>query len=75
MGRHVCDDERCIDTNELAELINMSPVTLAQWRAAGKGPAFFRFGRHIRYRLSEVRAWIDARHIGEARGNALREAP
>ena len=30
-------------------------------RAEGKGPAFYKFGREIRYRQVDIDAWIEAR--------------
>ena len=34
--------------------------TLAQWRHLGKGPAFTKLGKHIRYRRHDVVAWLDS---------------
>lgn len=56
--------ERSIDTNQVADLLGLSAVTLHQWRLHGKGPAFHRFGRQIRYKLGDVLDWRDARAVG-----------
>ncbi|ART69105.1 DNA-binding protein [Mycobacterium dioxanotrophicus] len=42
---------------ELAEREKLPVATLAQWASQGKGPRYARFGRHCRYRLSDVIAW------------------
>lgn len=42
---------------ELASRWKMNPTSLANWRAAGKGPAFIRDGYYIRYPLHEVEKW------------------
>ncbi len=34
--------------------------TLANWRYLGRGPAFLRVGRHVRYRAADVTAWVEA---------------
>jgi hypothetical protein len=43
---------------ETASLIQQSPGTLASWRCAGKGPAFYKLGRKILYSEVDVLAWI-----------------
>ena len=35
--------------------------TAALWRCTGRGPAFTRVGRKIRYRKSVVDAWLESR--------------
>jgi excisionase family DNA binding protein len=34
--------------------------TLYRWRVEGKGPRASKLGRHLRYRKSDVDAWVDA---------------
>lgn len=36
---------------------------LAQWRHKGRGPAFYKLGRKIVYRGSDLNAWADATRI------------
>ena len=45
--------------SELSELLGIPTSTLANWRCAGVGPAYFRVGRHVRYRPADVDAWLD----------------
>lgn len=42
---------------QLAKHLGVTTGTLANWRSKGRGPAFVRAGRSIRYRPSDVRAW------------------
>ena len=44
---------------------------LAQWRHKGVGPAFYRLGRKIVYRGTDLNAWADARRVEP--GNAERD--
>ena len=36
---------------------------LAQWRHKGVGPAFYRMGRKIVYRGSDLNEWADAQRV------------
>lgn len=45
---------------EVAEEYNIPEGTLGQWRYAGRGPKFYRFGKSIRYKRSEIEAWAEA---------------
>ena len=59
------DRERALTTCQAGELIGLATITLAQMRARGDGPRFFRVGkRTIRYRLGDVLAYRDARSAG-----------
>lgn len=47
-------DADLLDTVQAAELLGVSPGTLENWRAEGKGPKFRRVGRLIRYRRGDL---------------------
>lgn len=49
---------RLLDTAQAAEYLRVQVQTLANWRVEGRGPAFVRVGRLIRYRLSAIDAWL-----------------
>lgn len=55
-------DEMIIPSVLAAEL-DVPERTLAQWRYHGRGPAFVRVGRHIRYRRGDVNAWLAANTV------------
>lgn len=42
---------------EVADRLRVPEKTLAQWASQRKGPPYARFGRHCRYRLSDVIDW------------------
>lgn len=50
---------------KLAEHLEVSTGTLANWRSAGTGPTYVRLSGVVRYRVDAVEKWI-------ARGNAPR---
>lgn len=51
---------------EVGERLRVPVKTLAQWACQGKGPRYRIFGRHTRYRLSDVIAWENAQFTGGA---------
>jgi excisionase family DNA binding protein len=43
---------------EVAAFLAVPPKTLAAWASRGEGPKFYRIGRHARYRVEDVEAWL-----------------
>jgi hypothetical protein len=56
---NICDD-RLLTPTEVAEYRGISTHVLAQERCYGGGPRFIRDGRRIRYRASDLAAYIEA---------------
>ncbi len=52
--------ETLIDADVLAEKLDVHRVTIRKWQTSGKIPAPIRIGRTVKWRLSEVDAWITA---------------
>jgi hypothetical protein len=42
----------------------LKKATLANWRAARRGPPFTKFGRLVLYPEAELRAWLKGRQVG-----------
>jgi len=66
--------ETLLSLSDLAERLQVTVQTLYDLRSRGRGPRGFRVGRELRFRLSEVDAWIArmeaddaARHPAPAR--------
>ncbi|MBA3286824.1 MAG: helix-turn-helix domain-containing protein [Acidimicrobiia bacterium] len=53
-----------IDSPELAAMLKVPQRTLDTWAYLGKGPAYRKIGRHRRYRLDEVEAWLESQKHG-----------
>lgn len=51
---------------EVGERLKVPVKTLAQWATRGEGPKYARFGRHCRYRMSDVIDWENSRFGGAA---------
>jgi predicted DNA-binding transcriptional regulator AlpA len=55
-------DDPFVDERTAASVLGLSPRTLQKYRVVGGGPRYSKLGpKSVRYRLSEVNAWADAR--------------
>jgi excisionase family DNA binding protein len=50
--------EPTLSLRELAAQLHVSVQTLYDLRSQGRGPTGFRVGRHLRFRCSEIEAWL-----------------
>lgn len=50
--------DKMLSPDEVAELLGISVRTVYAWRYRGDGPPGFKVGRHVRYRPSDVEAWL-----------------
>ena len=50
--------EPLLDVVELATYLGVPVSTVYDWRTRGKGPAAYRFGKHLKFAVSDVRAWV-----------------
>lgn len=49
-----------VTTQEAARFLALSPHSLECYRAKGTGPAFYKFGKAVRYAIADLQAWIAA---------------
>lgn len=52
---------RLLSTEEVARILVVPVNTLYCWRYKGTGPKALRVGKHLRYRLADVLAWLEDR--------------
>ena len=45
--------------DDLATYLQVPVQTVYRWNTRGTGPRPLRVGRHVRYRLSDVDAWVE----------------
>ncbi len=58
-----------LNSEEAAKFLHLRPQTLACWRLYGKGPAFIRIGRIIRYDRRILEEWVSRNTVPtETRG-------
>ena len=48
-----------VDPTTAAQFLKVRRHTLACYRSLGDGPAYYKFGRWIRYALADLNAWAD----------------
>lgn len=53
------EENRLISGEQLAALLQVNPGTIRKWRCTGRGPKPVKFERMVRYRASDVEAWIN----------------
>lgn len=52
--------------DEVAEHLQLPEATLKKWRYLGKGPRYCTVGKYVRYRWSDVEAWLDEQAVGRS---------
>lgn len=51
-------NQETLTAAELSTEQKIPETTLAQWRYLRKGPRFLKLGAHVRYRRSDIDAWL-----------------
>jgi len=54
--------EPLLDVKELAGYLHVPVSTVYDWRTRGFGPRAYRFGKHLKFAVSDVRDWIEQQH-------------
>lgn len=52
--------DRLISAEDAADILNISPSTLAKMRLSGASPRYVKLGRRVAYRPSDLEAWVEA---------------
>ena len=55
--------ETFLDARETAKLLNVSVRSLENMRAEGKGLPFYKFNRQVKYKVSDVKGYIEKRKV------------
>jgi hypothetical protein len=54
-------EDELLDTSLVARTWGIAEVTLRKWRILGVGPPFMRLGRAVRYRRTDLDAFLASR--------------
>lgn len=49
-----------MDPRTTAAFLAVSVLSLADWRCKGTGPVFLKLGSAVRYRRSDLEAWLES---------------
>ena len=55
--------DKLLKIKELAAITGLNVVTLRQWQSQGKIPFIRLIRKAVRYRLSDVEAWIKSKEV------------
>ncbi len=58
--------DHLLSPEELAAYLAVPLATVYRWRSRRDGPASYRVGRHVRYKLEDVEAWLEGRRADPA---------
>jgi len=59
-------ERRLLSPEDLAAYLAVPLATVYRWRYRGEGPTGYRVGRHVRYKLEDVEAWLEGRRDRDA---------
>jgi excisionase family DNA binding protein len=52
-------DKLLLRPDEVAALLDVPLRTIYRWRSRHDGPRGYRIGRHVRYRVDDIEAWLE----------------
>lgn len=50
-------EAQLLTNDDVAKLLCVAPATLIDWRKDGRGPAYYKMGQQVRYKLSDILKW------------------
>ncbi|UOQ57799.1 helix-turn-helix domain-containing protein [Leucobacter allii] len=56
--------EPLLDVQELADYLGIPVSTIYDWRTRGLGPPAYRFGKHLKFAVGDVRNWVEQQRDG-----------
>ncbi len=63
--------EQVLSLSQLCEHLQVSAQTIYDLRSQGRGPRGFRVGRELRFRVSEIEAWLARMESDDGRRHAV----
>ena len=55
--------DRLMHEEEAAQYLRMKSSTLRQWRYKSQGPAYYKFGSRVCYRVSDIESFMERSRI------------
>jgi len=72
-GRHA--STHAVAEPDAAHYIGYTQSALRKWRCEGRGPAYVRAGRSVRYRISDLDRWLETHRVEPDASPAARVTP
>jgi excisionase family DNA binding protein len=54
-------ETQLLTVEELGRILRVPKATIYRWRSTGEGPRGYSIGRYVRFRWSDVEAWLEER--------------
>ncbi len=59
--------ENLLNENDVSRITGLSVASVRRWRLLRQGPKYLKLGAAVRYRLEDIRSWLDSRPQGGSR--------
>jgi predicted DNA-binding transcriptional regulator AlpA len=56
--------ENLLNERDVARITGLSLGSIRRWRLLRQGPKFLKLNAAVRYRLSDLEAWLESRPVG-----------
>lgn len=64
-------NHQMIDEKQAGEFLGWSEATMRLNRRAGRGPAFYKLGKKVRYRLVDLEGFVERQRVDPASGGRI----
>ena len=62
--------ETLLNERDVARITQLSVASVRRWRLLRQGPKYLKIGSAVRYRYSDIAAWLESRPTGGERTRA-----
>ena len=62
--------EKLLNEHDVAHITGLSVASVRRWRLLRQGPKYLKIGSAVRYRYSDITAWLESRPTGGDRTRA-----
>ncbi len=56
--------EPLLSERDVAAICGLSAAAIRRWRLLGKGPRYIKISSTVRYRMDDVKSWLETRPSG-----------
>ena len=59
--------ETLLNEHDVSRITGLSVASVRRWRLFKQGPKYLKIGAAVRYRIEDIRSWLDSRPAGGGR--------